>query len=979
METTLKLISYFGFFLLFCLPGFPLGLWLCGKNIRKHPEAIAYGFLLGHFLSSGIAVVLIYLFGFSSLSIWIFIGLALAWLVISFKYLLRDRSGVSLSNPTGGDEGRWSPGRELQTHAKLPLKGWNRRTYISYGVLVVITLALAFEPFANLGKKTSAGYAYRKYFLGDVVKQMVITAELVKGEIPPQNPWVAGETLHYYWLYFIPSATFYRLTGMEISIKALTVLSTLLSDVLFLFMLLSTLRLFTKREIVPFLTILIGIGAYSYEAIYLWWVLGGSFTSFLEQARAYNLDGLTRWFWGEPQMDGFFRSILYSPQHLQSLSILLGVITIFTLGRVLQSPSLALMTGFMVGVSAGYSLFIGLFITLWYGLCLGIQLLSGKKFKKQWPSFLLSMGIAGLLIILYYSLGMFIRDPNTGLIIHVGRALKKYGPLVFLMNYGPPFIFGIPGIILVWKRNRKREDWENGKIGVPIPFHSSGTGTAALWPSYGFPFLFLLLLLILTITVISTVALKGFLSDVSLKLGLVLVATLLIFSAISLEFLYEKWSRPAFYFWVGLISLPALLTVLMDRSHLADIYNTKFTYYVSEEDMQAVTWIRTQVPELAVVQSLPPEYKITYLTLVPMLGQRRTAISDWFYSRIFQIPQTKVDHRQKDISRLFETNNLVEAQEILKRYQIDYVYVGEWEKSSYPFGVQKFYHFPRLFEKVYSNSKVDIFKVRSYELELITLNMKTPLPIQVKENRTALVVLKNQDSFQSHTLNIQAEAVPRETSSLPDETSSINGQQVTVRLDGGEEKSISIPLPAPNHPGVYTLILQAAQPGDEEDNRETFSVEAESVKGNLGKIQEDPEASGGKAVFIGAEPGSSGTWTFLLNRKFLPGDYTLSLRVKAESNQLADKIFTWEVIANHQEDQGQLEVTGTAFQEPDMYQNFNLNFHLAEADTFKFRIRYYGKIDIWIDNISFVYHRKNPGFLLARKVYPIGIQIEKPE
>jgi hypothetical protein len=955
IETLLKLISYIGFFLLFCLPGLPLGLWLCGKNVKRHPEAIAYSLLLGHFLGSCITVVLIYLFGFSSLSVGIFIGLTFIWLIIGFKYLLR------ANKPAMGDEG---PGFS----AKLSFKPWNRRAYAFYLILVLIALILTFEPFANLGKKTPAGYAYRKYFLGDVVKEMVLTAELAKGEIPPQNPWFAGETLHYYWLYFIPPTSFYRLTGMGISIKALIVVSTLLSDALFLFMLFSTLRLFTKREMIPFLAILIGVVAYSYEALYLWWVLGGSFTSFLEQARAYNLDGITRWFWGEPQMDGFFRSLLYSPQHLQSLSTLLGIISLFTLGDLLKSFSLSWMAGFMVGVSAGYSLFIGLFVALWYGLYRGILLVLGKNFKKQLPSFLLSMGMVGLSVTLYYGLGMFVRDPNTGLIFHVGRALKNYGPLVFLMNYGPPFIFGISGIFLLrnWYKHMAVRPYAEGIPNEGWAFSSS-------------PFFSLLLLLILTLTVVSTIALKGFLSDVSLKLCLVLVTVLLIFSSISLEFFYERWSRPIFYFWVGLISLPALLTVLMDRSHLADIYNTKFTYYVSEEDMQAVTWIKTQVPDLAVVQSLPPEYKITYLTLVPMLGQRRTAVSDWFYSRIFQIPQAKVDRRQQDISRLFETNSLVEAQEILKKYQISYIYVGEWEKTSYPFGVQKFYHFPRLFEKVYSNSKVDIFKVRSYELELITLNLKTPLPIQAKEGQTALVTLKNQDGFQPYELSVQAEVTPKEGLSSNEESSLINGQRVRIQLDSGEEKLVSIPLPAPVHPGMYTLILQATQVGEGEDIRETFSVEAESVKGKLGKIQEDPEASRGKAVFIGAGPESSGIWTFLLNRKLLPGDYTLSLRVKAESNHLSDKIFTWEVIANRQEDEKQLEVTGTAFQEPEVYQHFNLDFHLAEADTLKFRIRYYGKVGIWVDNISFIYHRKNPEFLLARKVYPSGIRVEKTE
>jgi hypothetical protein len=86
MEIFLKLIAFAGFLLVFCSPGLPFGLWLCGRDIKKHPEALVYGFVLGHFLSSGLMVSLVYLFGFSRLSIGLFIGLVIGWLVISLRY-----------------------------------------------------------------------------------------------------------------------------------------------------------------------------------------------------------------------------------------------------------------------------------------------------------------------------------------------------------------------------------------------------------------------------------------------------------------------------------------------------------------------------------------------------------------------------------------------------------------------------------------------------------------------------------------------------------------------------------------------------------------------------------------------------------------------------------------------------------------------------------------------------------------------------
>lgn len=862
MEVLLLKVTLFSiFFLLFCLPGLPLGLWLCGKNIKKHPEAVIYGFLLGHFLSSGVAVCLIYLFGFSFLSLGFFISLAVGWLMISFKYLRR----VGVDSVSG----------------KLSFKAWDYRTYILFFLLLLVALTLTFEPFANLGKRTIYGYAYRKYFPGDFLKQVAMTAELAKGEIPPQNPWFAGEKLHYYWWYFILPASFHRFIEINISIKTLLVLSTLITNGLFLFLMFSTLRLFTSGQMAPFLVTLIGIVAHSYEGSYLWWELQRPLKGFLEQARAYNVDGLTRWFWGHPQMDGFFRSLLYSPPHLQALTFLLAAISVLRLHNVLGNLSLSLITGLMVGASVGYSVFVGLIVALWYGLYLGIQVILSKEFKRHLLSFFLSIGFVGFWIALFYGLEMFVRNPDTGLVLYTGKALKEYGPLVFLMNYGPPSIFGVLGILLVLKRFYTLVKSPRGKVEDQGSIEGHHLPFSCFYPQssiFG-----LLLLLLLAVTLVSTVALEGFPSDVGLKLGLVILLTLLVFSAISLEFLHQKLFPPVFYLLIILICAPALVTVIVDWSNSSDIYNTFQTLYVSPEKMEAATWIKTHVPENAIVQSSSPEFQSPF-TLVPVLGERRTAVGDKFFARIFQIPQTAVDRRKRDIRQLFETDNLTTTLELLKEYQIGYIYVGGEEKSSYPFGVLKFYRFPNLFEKVYGNSKVDIFKVLPYEPELVAL-----------------------------------------------------------------------------------LITQ--------NNWLTISTEAEMLKGKLGKIQKDLEASGEKAVFIGAEQEFEDAWAFFPDqRKLPPGDYILSLRVKTPNNGLSDTFFTWEVIANQKGDQKQLEIPGTAFQAANTYQNLDMKFRLIEEDTFKFRIYHHGKGDIWIDKILLTLVTKDSESLITKKTYSSGLQ-----
>ncbi len=669
------ILAFVGFFLLFCLPGVPLGRRLCGGDVRRHPEAVAYGLLLGHALSSGVAVGLVYLFGFSLGSLALFAGLAAAWVAASATWLPRP------SAPT------------------LAFPAWDRRAYAALLLLLLVAVVLVAEPFANVGRRTPAGYAYRKYFIGDFLKEVAVTAELSKGEIPPQNPWFAGEPLHYYWLYFVAPASFYRLTGRTAPLKTLLVVAAALTNTLFLFVLFSTLRLFTAGQLAPLLAALIGLAAYSYEGVYLWARLREPFGSFLEHARGYNIDGLTRWFWGEPQLDGFFRSLLYTPQHLEALTFLLAAVSLLAVGNVLEDLFLGAIGGLLIGASVGYSAFIGLVVAAWYGLYLGIRVLASRAVRRALPSFLLTGGIAAVAVLLFYRLGMFIQEPDTGLMLYTGRALKSHGPLVFLMNYGPPCIFGGLGILLLGRP---------GPHGKPMKPGEHGRGLL----------LGLLVLLLLALALISTVAVKDFLSDVGLKLGLIVLVLLLIFTAMFLEFLRARLPAAAFGLLVALVGAPALVTVVVDRINSADIGNDTFTLYVSREDVRAATWIRTHVPDRAIVQASPDDYSpVDFFSLIPILGERRTAAGDRFYARIFLVPQPAVDRRRVDIGRLFETESLQEARELLRRYRIAYVYVGDREKAAYRAGVRKFSDSPELFEKVYGNAGVDIFRVRASETD----------------------------------------------------------------------------------------------------------------------------------------------------------------------------------------------------------------------------------------------------------------------
>ncbi len=62
-------------------------------------------------------------------------------------------------------------------------------------------------PYRNLGGANAEGTKhYRAYFTADFVWHAALTAELGRFQMPPRNPYMAREPLHYYWTYFLVPA-----------------------------------------------------------------------------------------------------------------------------------------------------------------------------------------------------------------------------------------------------------------------------------------------------------------------------------------------------------------------------------------------------------------------------------------------------------------------------------------------------------------------------------------------------------------------------------------------------------------------------------------------------------------------------------------------------------------------------------------------------------------------------------------------------
>ncbi len=158
-------LAYIALYILATLPGWPLGRALFG---RHHPAGWIAGTLLGYGLTC-LAFWSVLALGWASLATF-----ALAWAVIT---------GIT-----------WTFVRARQ--ALVPLPAWSPPDARTLLLLLAIVPALFVFPYKNLGAQDAQGNRfYRAYFTADFIWHTALTAELMKYDMPPINPYLGDRTI----------------------------------------------------------------------------------------------------------------------------------------------------------------------------------------------------------------------------------------------------------------------------------------------------------------------------------------------------------------------------------------------------------------------------------------------------------------------------------------------------------------------------------------------------------------------------------------------------------------------------------------------------------------------------------------------------------------------------------------------------------------------------------------------------------------
>ena len=626
--------------LLFCMPGILL-------IIRKKtdPELKILFLFLSVFISK-ISYIAWLRYSGKSIILWIILHIILS---VFFCGLLRNKI---LFHHTGS--------------------GLNTKDIIALIFIVIFAAVFTLLPQAMVASAGENLYRVRAYFVPDYLKHIAVSAELSKGAIPPANPFFSGENLHYYWIYYLIPSFAYNILGRAGSLLRLNIFANQLVNIGLLISLYIFSNIFIKKALTKVFLILSLLFASSYEGlIYIYETIGsraGIFANYVN----YNIDGLTRWRYGQPQIDSVYRSLMYTPQQQMGF---IGLILFFYFAFCRKDSScirnyLHFILPVIAGVILGYNFFCGIFISLWLFIAYPVfRLMEKSNIYSVFKKWLIMLAIFMIFPVFYRVLDMFLHNSspvNAGFNIY--RAFNL--ALIFLINYSWLWLSLV--ILFIQILRRKKES----------------VLTLVDFGRY-------LSLVITAVLLISFFQIKGFEADIGLKIGQVLNIILFFGWLLVLKGVKTR----LIYFLLVILVIPAFITSVIDFSNSRDIEKAPRDFIITFrlEDICAMRDIRDKFFQNAVIQALPGRDD-KRACIVPIFAERRTALADEMHSRIYILGDERIYRdRLELVSKMFHAVDTDQVYQIAEQLGIDFLFVGTVERQI-PAIISNLDRFPKAYE-----------------------------------------------------------------------------------------------------------------------------------------------------------------------------------------------------------------------------------------------------------------------------------------
>jgi hypothetical protein len=636
------------------LPGWPIGFFAFG---RRHAAGWIAGALLGYALTCLALAVAMHL-GARNAG-----GFLLAWAVLNAL--------------------TWSLTR-LRAGPAVVLPSWTRRDTTALLCALVIVPLLVVPVFRNVGAVDTEGNRhYRAYFTADFAWHVALTGELGRFTLPPTNPYLASQPLHYYWSYFIVPSVSAGLIQPRVphGAEPILLVNAMCAGLGFVAALFLVTWAMVPRSWAAAGAVTLAILAGSVEGSWVLWSLwktGGP----LVAVTNLNIDAITMWRLQGLTVDGLQRSLWYVPQHAAACALGLIAIVIAATSPARMTVKATTVAGVSLGLAVTFSPFLGGTMALVYGL--GVVLVRLETPAALLRSVLvqvLAVGLTGAGIAWVVGNGMVEGADgavNFGFYGHARRAPL----LTILATLGPLLVPAMLAFPLVIRTPRLRAAAAGLAIALPAFFLIRVAGDP-VWVGW--------------------------------RAGQIMLVTLPALAAATLAWLSDqrhgRWLAGAIFGALFLVGLP---TVVIDAYNAQDISNRRmgpgfrWTVTLTPDQQSALEWVRTHTPADAVVQVDPVIRGRETWTLIPTFAQRRMAAG--LPISLLATPAYELGSDQAHA--IFASEDAGKAWELANQLDIDFLYLDMAEREALPpRAIAKFWDAPEHFRLVFERGSAAVFAV----------------------------------------------------------------------------------------------------------------------------------------------------------------------------------------------------------------------------------------------------------------------------
>jgi hypothetical protein len=486
--------------------------------------------------------------------------------------------------------------------------------------------------------------------------------------------------MNYYWTYFLLPATVARLAPDAVpplqDVQRVLKINALLSGLLMVGALFLLVRSGVRSPNAAAVAVALTILAASAEGAYAIWDLASRGRP-LDALRDINVDAITAWNFDGLRIDNIPRSLWYTPQHTVAVALGLCGMVVAAYGGAAAPLAAVLGAGLALGLATTMNPLLGAAFAAMYGLCMFADAVT----QPRAVPLLLRHAVAAVPVALavLWGAASHVMD-GAGAALDVGFAgyARNHPVITLLLSLGPILLPALAGL------RRPRAALRPVAIGV------AGIAIA---------------LVLLYLVRISEASWVGF------RAGQLLLISIPILLART----FDQIARKAQVLLGVAILVAGLPTTLVDTYNAQDISNRRpspggfrWTIWTSPAQQEAFAWIHRQTPLTAVVQMEPILRGREHWTLIPSFAGRRMAAG----LPISLLPSPEYSERSNRIRTLFATPNAAEAAAIARKLRVDYLYVDQDDRAAYPEGTLKFDQHPELFELVFRNGEVSVYRVQ---------------------------------------------------------------------------------------------------------------------------------------------------------------------------------------------------------------------------------------------------------------------------